>query len=243
MVAPAGRKVGRFHIIRKLGEGGMSNVYPAHDPEAGFEIALKLIKHVAGADARDSTAAERQGAKLQQQIAERDERVAKVYEIGDADGYFYIAMGYVDGHDLAEEFRGTPVTPVRAVENATEVLRALEVAHRTEVQIEGGAFRGIVHGDIKPKNIRIDSRERVRILGFGIAKALSPTRRVARSEFSSLAYTSPEPLKNGEVDVQSDLWAVAVMLSELLTRKRPYVAACCNRGARALAPHLIDYLV
>ena len=99
--------------------------------------------------------------------------------------------------------------------------------------IDGKEFHGIVHGDIKPKNIRIDARGEVRVLDFGIAKALSLSRRLTRNEFGSVPYASPERLESGEVNVRSDLWSLAVMLYEMVTGH----AAVPGRHHRAAGAH------
>ena len=92
----------------------------------------------------------------------------------------------------------------------------------------------MVHGDIKPKNIRIDGRGEVRVLDFGIAKALSMSRRLTRNEFGSVPYASPERLDFGEVDVGSDLWSLAVMLHEMVTGMQPYHAESTERLERMI---------
>ncbi|HMD70771.1 MAG TPA: serine/threonine-protein kinase [Bryobacteraceae bacterium] len=234
MIAPAGGRLGKYEIRRKLGRGGMADVYLAQDTEADYAVALKLIEHAADADTRDSIDAERRGAELQARLAAIEPRVTRVYDAGDRDGIFYIAMEYIDGQDLAELMRRGPLAVEFAADVAIAVARALESAHSLEAVIDGREFKGIVHGDIKPKNIRITSRGEVRILDFGIAKALALSRRLTRNEFGSVPYASPERLETGEVDAQSDLWSLAVMLYEMATGQQPYLAESTERLERAI---------
>ena len=144
-------------------------------------------------------------------------------------------MEYIDGQDLAELMRRGPL----AVEFATDV--AIAVAETLEQRAQsasrpstGKDFHGIVHGDIKPKNIRIDARGEVRVLDFGIAKALSLSRRLTRNEFGSVPYASPERLDSGEVNALSDLWSLAVMLYEMVTGMQPYQAESTERLERMI---------
>src|SRR6266446_6417316 len=102
MIAPVSRKIGKYEIRHKLGRGGMADVYLATDTAHNYQVALKLIEHAPDADTLDSIEAERRGAELQAHLAAIDSRVVKVYDAGDADGYFYVAMEYIDGQDLAE---------------------------------------------------------------------------------------------------------------------------------------------
>ncbi|HUA60135.1 MAG TPA: serine/threonine-protein kinase [Verrucomicrobiae bacterium] len=238
MIAPAGRKLGNYEIRQKLGRGGMADVYLAQDTAGGFPVALKLIEHSADSDTIDSIAAERRGAELQARLAAIEPRVTRVYAAGDVDGIFYIAMEYIDGQDLAELLRRGPLAVGFAVEAAISVARALESAHGLEVTIAGREIKGIVHGDIKPKNIRVTSRGEVRILDFGIAKALTLSRRLTRNEFGSVPYASPERLESGEVDVHSDLWSLAVMLYEMVTGMQPYQAETTERLERMIRSHI-----
>src|SRR5262245_59552514 len=210
MIAPVSRKIGRFGIQNKLGRGGMADVYLALDTVSGDRVALKLIEHSDDADTRDFIAAERRGAELQRRLAAVDSRVVQIYGLGDLDGYFYVAMEYIDGQDLAEWLRRGAVIPEFAVDTAMAVAETLMHAHTLEVSIEGKDYHGIVHGDIKPKNIRIDSHGEVRVIDFGIAKALSLSRKLTRNEFGSVPYASPERLDSGEVNAASDLWSLAV---------------------------------
>jgi tetratricopeptide (TPR) repeat protein len=234
MVAPASRKVGKYGIVRKLGRGGMADVYLAQDTETGDTVALKLIEHATDPDTIAAIEAERRGAELQARLAAIDPRVVRVYGAGDADGFFFVAMEYVDGQDLAELMRRGPLALGFATEVAIAVAKTLDNAHNLRIAIDGKEFRGVVHGDIKPKNIRIDARGEVRVLDFGIAKALSMSRRLTRNEFGSVPYASPERLDFGEVDVGSDLWSLAVMLHEMVTGMQPYHAESTERLERMI---------
>jgi serine/threonine protein kinase len=229
MVAPLSRKVGKFEIRKKLGRGGMSDVYLALDTGTGQSVALKLIEEASDRDTRESIAAERLGAELQRRLAGVEPRVAEIFGAGDADGFFYVAMEYIEGHDLAEELQTGPLAPRKAADIAIAVAGALEAAHTLHAVIDGKMIDGIVHGDIKPKNIRIDARGQVRVLDFGIAKALSLSRRLSLNEFGSVPYSSPERLREGAVNVQSDLWSLAVTLYEMVTGLRPYMADTTER--------------
>jgi serine/threonine protein kinase len=229
MIAPADRRIGKYEIGRKLGRGGMADVYLAEDTETGHTVALKLIEHGADADTVETIEAERRGAELQARLAAVDPRVVRVYGAGDIENYFHVAMEYIDGQDLAELLRRGPLVIEFAVDTAIAVAETLVHAHNLEASIDGKEFRGVVHGDIKPKNIRIDSRGDVRVLDFGIAKALSLSRRLTRNEFGSVPYASPERLDSGEVDALCDLWSLAVMLYEMVTGLQPYHAETTER--------------
>ena len=234
MIAPASRKIGKYEIVRKLGRGGMADVYLAHDSENGGAVALKLIEHATDADTTDAIAAERRGAELQAHLAAIDPRVVRVYGAGDADGFFFVAMEYIDGQDLAELMRRGPLVVGFATEVAIAVAKTLDNAHNLQMAIGGKDFRGVVHGDIKPKNIRIDAHGEVRVLDFGIAKALSMSRRLTRNEFGSVPYASPERLDSGDVNVGSDLWSLAVMLYEMVAGMQPYQAGNTERLERMI---------
>ena len=225
MIAPASRRLGKYEIRQKLGRGGMADVYLARDSELDCDVALKLIEHAADADTRDFIEAERRGAELEAHLAAIDPRVVRVYDCGDVDGFFFVAMEYIDGQDLSELMRRGPLAVEFATDTAIAVAQTLENAHNLQVAIDGKDFHGIVHGDIKPRNIRIDARGEVRVLDFGIAKALSLSRRLTRNEFGSVPYASPERLDSGQVDALSDLWSLAVMLYEMVTGMQPYQAA------------------
>ncbi len=217
---------GRYQIIRKLAGGGMGRVFLAYDPVLNRQVGLKLIDAGADRDSIDVVAAERRGATLQDQLAKREAsgRVAQIFDVGDRDGYFYIAMEYIEGEDLSELVARGPLDPQRAVDIALDVLDVLVKAHTFQTVIEERTHRGIIHGDIKPRNIRITAAGQVKVLDFGIAKAVSMTRSITFNQFGSIPYSSPERLQTGDMDARSDVWSVAIVLFEMLTGK-PYFEA------------------
>jgi tetratricopeptide (TPR) repeat protein/predicted Ser/Thr protein kinase len=234
MVIPERRKVGKYEILRKLGRGGMADVYLAQDPEQQRTVAIKVIEQGPDADSRETIEAERRGSQLQAKLAEIDSRVVKIFDADDMDGYFVVAMEYVEGQDLSDVMRHGPAAPDDAVDIALAICQTLEHAHTLDVTIDGKECRGIVHGDIKPKNIRIDHENRVRVLDFGIAKALSLSRKLTRNEFGSVPYASPERLESGDVNSMSDLWSLGVLLYELVTGSQPYQAESTERLERMI---------
>src|SRR3984957_4264938 len=237
---------GRYHTIRKLAGGGMGRVLLAYDPVLNRQVGLKLIDAGVDRDSIDVVAAERRGATLQDQLAKREQsgRVAQIFDVGDREGYFYIAMEYIEGEDLSELVSRGPIDPQRAVDISLDVLDVLVKAHTFQTVIEDRAHRGIIHGDIKPRNIRITPAGQVKVLDFGIAKAVSMTRSLTFNQFGSIPYSSPERLQTGDMDARSDVWSVAVVLFEMLTGK-PYFEAEISqklewmiRNYRALQPSI-----
>lgn len=235
---------GKYKITGKLLGGGMGRVYLAEDGEKGVKVALKLIDLGPDPDTQEVLEAERRGAALQERLSEIDPRVARIAEVGERDGYFYIAMEYVEGRDLSEILTHGPLPAPRAVAVAIEICEVLAHAHSLDASLDGREYHGIVHGDIKPRNIRITPEGRVKLLDFGIAKALSASRNFTRNQFGSVAYSSPERLNTGEVDAASDIWSVGILLFEML-QGLPYFRAenvskmeCQIRDYQALLPSL-----
>lgn len=212
-------RVGRFEIRDFLGRGAIGDVYLAWDPKVASEVALKLVR-TAKTDP-EMVAAERNGTRLQDALARVAPQVAAVYEQGDQDGFFWVAMEHVAGTDLAQVIeREAPFDEQRAVSIALQLCEMLEMFHEFSTGVDGR--RGIVHGDLKPENIRIQDGDRVRVLDFGIAKHLSQTRRFTHNLFGSLPYTPPERLNSGRLDFQSDLWAVGVILYLMVAGYPPW---------------------
>ncbi|MBS1872983.1 MAG: protein kinase [Acidobacteria bacterium] len=213
-----------FDIVRKLPAGGMGRVYEAVEASTGRRVALKLIDHGSDSDTRQIVDAERVGAELHKRLCAEDARITSVIGTGDTEDYFYIVMEYVDGQDLSELAAVERIGYLFAARIAQDVLEVLNIAHSFATAIDGKEYRGIVHGDIKPRNIRMTTTGQTKVLDFGIAKALSATRSFTQNVFGSVQYSSPERLETGEVTISSDLWAVGVVLYEMLAR-RPYFQA------------------
>ncbi len=169
----------------------------------------------------------RSEASLQDQLAKREPcgRVADIYDVGEREGYFFIAMEYVEGEDLSELVSRGPLPPERAVRIAIDLLEVLSRAHNFETVIDGRSHRGIIHGDIKPRNIRITPGGQIKVLDFGIAKAVSMTRSITFNQYGSVPYSSPERIRTGDVDARSDVWSVAVVLFEMLAGHAYFIAA------------------
>jgi serine/threonine protein kinase len=213
-------QVGRFAIRDFLGRGANGDVYLAWDPGPESEIALKLVR--TGRTDPDAVAAERNGTALQAALAKVAPQVAAVYDQGDQDGFFWVAMEYISGDDLAALIeREAPFPEPRAAGIALQLCEMLETFHEFSAAGLDGR-RGIVHGDLKPENIRLQEGDRVRVLDFGIAKHLSQTRKFTVNLFGSLPYVPPERLNTGRLDPQSDLWAVAVTLYTMIAGYPPW---------------------
>ena len=197
-------------------------------------------------EAREVLEAEQWGAGLQQQFSLVSPHVPAVYEHGIESGYFYVAMEYLDGENLSDVITRGPLETARAVATAIELCRFLEDAHRFEAVIGDRSLRSLLHGDLKPRNVRITVSGQVKVLDFGIAKALSLSRKVTRNDFGSVAYLSPERLESGEVDGQADYWAVGVLLYEMVSGTPPFQAADTRRLERQILsrvppPSLADH--
>jgi len=213
MTAPD--RVGRYEIVRRLGKS-MTDVYLAIDTVENRKTALKLIESQDSAN-RLLLEAERRGAAIQQELQQVDPRMVQVYDVGDADGYFFVAMQYVEGHTLSEILRAeSAVEPTRAAVIALEICEQLAKFHAWQSTV--------VHGDIKPSNVHLGPNDTVRLLDFGIAKTLRADRDATAHQFGSPSYCAPERLTRSAVDQQSDLWAVGATLYEMVTGVPPYQA-------------------
>ena len=217
------KEFGDYTIVRKLARG-MTDVYLAFDTRYNRYAVLKIVEESSDPLTQLILEAERRGAELQKQLHECDSRVIEIYQFGQLDGYFFVAMQYIEGRTIAEILREEhAIEPARAAGFAMDILSQLDKLHSFSAEIDGQR-RSVVHGDIKPSNVQIGSADEVRLLDFGIAKALTFTHSRTHLSLGSPAYCSPERLMRGEVDRHADLWAVAVTLYEMIAGTPPYQA-------------------
>lgn len=228
------QRLGPYEILEEIGRGGMAAVFLATDSRTNRRVALKLVPTGTDREARDILDAERWGAKLQEQFCRTSRHVPTVYEHDTGWGYFYIAMEYVEGQNLSEVISGGPLPGERAVGIASQLCDFLEAAHGFDATIEERQLHSILHGDLKPRNIRVLPGDHVKVLDFGIAKALSLSRKVTRNDFGSIAYLSPERLDSGEIDAQADFWALGVLLYEMVSGIQPFQAPDTRRLERLI---------
>ncbi len=217
------RQFGAYEVIRKLARG-MTDVYLAFDTSAKRHAVLKIVEESPDALTQLILEAERRGADLQKQLHDADSRVIELYEYGHLDGFFFVSMQYIEGRTVAEILKQEGrIEPARAARFAVEILSQLDRLHSFQATIDGQR-RSVVHGDIKPSNIQIGSNDEVRLLDFGIAKALTFTHSRTHLGLGSPSYCSPERLSRGQVDRHADLWAVGVTLYEMVSGVPPYQA-------------------
>src|SRR5437660_1245381 len=202
---------GRYRIMRKLGTGGMANVYLAEDQELGRRVAIKILND---RHANDEQFVERFRREAKNAAALSHPNIVSIYDRGEAEGTYYIAMEYLDGRTLKELIVQRGPAPVTvSVEYARQVLSALRFAHR----------HGIVHRDIKPHNVLVDGEGRVKVTDFGIARAGAASQMTeAGSIVGTAQYLSPEQAKGTAVDQRSDIYSLGIVLYELLTGSVPF---------------------
>lgn len=202
----------------------MADVYLARDRESGRSVVLKVIERSPKETVRLAIEAESRGARIQQQLRERDRRILEVYEEGEHDGRFFVALEYFPGRTLAEiletEHR---LEAKRAARYAAEICDQLRTLHEF-ISLGSGRKTAAVHGDIKPSNIQIGVDDELRLLDFGIAKLITPGHDLTHHQLGSPSYCSPERLRTSQVDVHADLWALGVSLYEMLAGSPPFQA-------------------
>ncbi len=213
-----GRQIGSYQILSLLGAGGMGEVYRASDTRLGREVALKVLPATFAQDA-ERLARFRREARLSASL--NHPNVAAIYGMEESDGLSCLIMELVPGQTLAEAGR---LPLVEALTICRQIAEGLEEAHR----------KNITHRDIKPANIKVTSEGIVKILDFGLAKALAweqPGADLSGSPVESLVgtqdgkilgtpdYMSPEQVRGKRVEKQADIWAFGCVLYELLTRQ------------------------
>jgi serine/threonine protein kinase len=218
------RRFGPYEIVRKLGRS-MTDVYLARDTRCeGRLTVLKVVEESNDPSTQQVLVAERRGAAIQKQLREFDPRFVEIYEYGQLENAFFVAMEYVEGRSVADMLRETGrIDPQTAARIAMEICSQLEKLHSHQAEIDGRR-RAIVHGDIKPSNVQITSNSQVRLLDFGIAKVISLTRNLTHHDLGSPNYCSPERLASTRVDQHADLWATGVSLYEMVSGSLPFQA-------------------
>ena len=202
----------RYEVIEELGRGGMGKVYRVEDKQIKEEVALKLIKPEIAAD-ENTIERFRNELKFARKVSHRN--VCRMYDLSEEEGTHYITMEYVRGEDLKSTIRRMGQLSVgKAISIARQVCEGLAEAHRL----------GVVHRDLKSKNIMIDKEGNARIMDFGIARSLEAKGITdAGVMIGTPEYMSPEQVEGKEVDGRSDIYSLGVILYEMLTGRVPFL--------------------
>ena len=231
--SPVGRQIGPYTILSRLGAGGMGEVYRARDAKLNRDVALKIVPPAFAAD-RDRLARFQREAHILASL--NHPNIAHVYGLEQSDGVQALVMELVEGPTLADRIVEGPIPIDEAVPIAKQIAEALEAAHE----------QGIIHRDLKPANIKVRLDGTVKVLDFGLAKALEPMSPVGMDATASptitspammsgvgmilgtAAYMSPEQARGKPVDKRSDTWAFGCVLYEMLTGTRPFAGEDVN---------------
>lgn len=201
----------RYRIIRSLGEGGMANVYLAHDMVLDRDVSVKLLR----LDLRDDPSTKRRFHREAMAATQlNDPHIVGIYDVGEDHGLQYMVMQYVKGTDLKAYIRKHyPIPLPQVIDIMEQVLSAVATAHA----------HGIIHRDLKPQNILIDENKNVKITDFGIAVAVSQDSLTQTNTLmGSVHYLSPEQARGSIATKQSDIYSLGIILFELLTGKVPF---------------------
>jgi serine/threonine-protein kinase len=219
-----GTRFGHYEVVDSLGAGGMGEVYRARDTKLGRSVAIKVLPDALAADA-DRIARFQREAKVLASLTHAG--IAALYGMEEHDHQHVLVMELVEGETLAERLARGPLSVPAALGIAGQMAEALEAAHE----------RGIVHRDLKPANVKITPEEKVKVLDFGLAKAVettaasskatdSPTLSIMASQagliLGTAAYMSPEQAKGTPADHRSDVFSFGVVLFEMLTARQPF---------------------
>ena len=206
-----GQTISHYKILEKLGEGGMGVVYKAEDLKLQRPVALKFLPTRA---LDDTEAKERFLREARAAAALQHPNICTVHEIDEEEGQTFIVMAYIDGRELTEEIGKGPLPIARAVDLATQIAQGLEEAHNN----------GTVHRDIKPANVMVTPQGRAVVMDFGLAQLASSKAKLTRegSTVGTSAYMSPEQMDGETVDQRTDIWALGVVLYEMLAGTLPF---------------------
>lgn len=211
-------------------QGSFGTVWRARRISDGQRVALKLVLLTDADDGGKKIAAERHGAMLQQKFEHAHGMVPKVYDYGQDGKDFFIAMELVEGGALADLVKKGPLPPEQAARHAAAICEFLDKAHRFATTVEGETYERVVHADLKPGHVLISNGGEMKVLDFGIAKALAKATLVTTNEWGTYEYASPERLEFGRVNEHVDFWSLGVMLYEMVCGHRPYPQLERNRS-------------
>ncbi len=207
-----GRKIGRFRILAKLGEGGMASVWSAADELVGHEVALKILQGPAAGSAK---ARRRFQHEAESQMRLHHPAIAQIVEAGEADGAAYIAMARIDGPTLSE----------RAARSLMPIHDVLRIAREVAEGLAHAHAHGVVHRDVTGRNIMLDADGHALIVDFGLALSEGATRLTTTgSVVGTFAYLAPEVVVGGSGDARSDVYGLGAVMYEALTGRLPFVA-------------------
>ncbi|MFR0609401.1 Stk1 family PASTA domain-containing Ser/Thr kinase [Limosilactobacillus mucosae] len=201
----------RYKIIESLGEGGMANVYLAHDLVLDRDVSVKLLR----LDLRDDPSTKRRFEREAMAATQlNDPHIVGIYDVGEEHGVQYMVMEYVKGTDLKTYIHDHyPIPLPQVIDIMEQVLSAVQTAHAN----------GIIHRDLKPQNILIDENKNIKITDFGIAMAASQNSMTqTNSLLGSVHYLSPEQARGSIATPQSDIYSLGIILFELLTGQVPF---------------------
>ncbi len=219
MTVAAGTKLGAYEVVALVGSGGMGEVYRARDAKLGRDVALKVLPEAFARDAERMARFQREAKVL---ASLNHPNIATIHGLEDSGSTHALVMELVEGPTLADRIKQGPIPVDESLRIAKQICEALEYAHE----------RGIVHRDLKPANVKVTNDDVVKVLDFGLAKALegdaasldistSPTiSRLATMQgvlLGTAAYVSPEQAKGKSVDRRADIWAFGCVLYEMLT--------------------------
>jgi eukaryotic-like serine/threonine-protein kinase len=200
----------RYRVLSRLGSGGMAEVYLAEDQLLGRQVAVKVLHHHF---AEDQEFVERFKREASSAAALSHPNIVGIFDRGEWNGTYYIAMEYVEGRTLKAIVREEgALDPAIAIDIVIQILRAARSAHK----------RGVIHRDLKPHNVILDEEGRARVTDFGIARAGASDMTMTGSIMGTAQYLSPEQAQGHAVTATTDLYSIGVVLYELLTGVVPF---------------------